>query len=133
MKKEFSTLKILVVDDTAFTRASLIKMLIGHGVEKFNITEAENGNLAYAALKARPYDLVISDLNMPMLSGLELLKKVRTSKESFKSIPFMLSTTDSEKKVIIEAISFQVSDYMLKPVSESILLEKLTTIFPGPL
>jgi len=126
---------ILVVDDTAFLRNSLVNELEALGVSRGRILTAENGKegLDYLASGAKDedqvIDLVLCDWNMPIMTGIELLKKVRNSDKPYKNIPFALVTTVSEKDKIIEALSFNLSGYILKPIDVQKLKELLINIF----
>jgi two-component system chemotaxis response regulator CheY len=134
MTKDFNNKKILVVDDTAFLRTSLIKDLVEMGFNKNYILECENGKLAYdflvtSATRAERFDLVLCDWNMPRLNGLDLLKLVRSSDQYFSTIPFVLITTVSEKEKIVEALKYQVTSYIIKPVMIKKLKETIDRIF----
>lgn len=135
MNQDYSTKRILLIDDTAFLRAGLIKILIELGFNKLNIFEAEDGKKAGDLLKAsqnNPADqfhLILSDWNMPNVSGLELLKQVRASTAYYKTVPFVLITTVSEKDKIIEALSFSLSGYLIKPLVKDKLQATLSSIF----
>lgn len=128
----FQNKKVLIVDDTAFMRMNLVKFLIELGFNNANITEADDGQKAIKRLEDSSlhcFDLVISDWNMPRVSGLELLKRIRHSKEYQKDIPFVLITTISEKDKIIEAVSHNLSGYIIKPVAKQKLEETLKHVF----
>lgn len=120
-------IKILIVDDVSSLRDLLKAYLRRLGY--LNITEADDGQHALNTLKnahenKAPFELVISDWNMPNMDGLELLKKVRAS-PSWKTLPFILLTTESEKEKVLEALKADVSNYMIKPVDEVTLKEKM--------
>ena len=126
--------RILIVDDMSSLRDLLKAYLRRLGYR--NISEAEDGRIAYQALLAAkaggsPFELVISDWNMPNLDGIELLKLVRSSAE-WKNLPFLLLTTESEKTKVLEAVLANVSNYMVKPVEEEMLKEKLKRIWEKP-
>ncbi|RYZ68650.1 MAG: response regulator [Proteobacteria bacterium] len=123
--------RILIVDDMPSLR-DLLKAYLRR-LSFRNISEADDGRMAYQALLAAkasgaPFELVISDWNMPNLDGLEFLKLVRSSPD-WKNLPFILLTTESEKAKVIEAVMAQVSNYMVKPVEENTLKEKLTKVW----
>lgn len=125
------TTRILVVDDMASLRELLKAYLHRMGFKQ--ITEAVDGRDAYQAMIAAkaagsPFELVISDWNMPNLSGLELLKLVR-SVPDWKNLPFILLTTESEKDKVLEALTAGASNYMVKPVAEKTLEEKLLRVW----
>jgi two-component system chemotaxis response regulator CheY len=123
--------KILIVDDMPSLRDLLKAYLRRLGFK--NISEADDGRNAYQSMitaKAtnNPFELVISDWNMPNMDGLELLKVTRSTTE-WKQLPFVLLTTESEKAKVLEAVLAQVSNYIVKPVEEDVLREKLTKVW----
>ena len=123
--------RILIVDDMSSLRDLLKAYLRRLGYR--NISEAEDGRVAYQALLAAkaggsPFELVVSDWNMPNLDGLELLKLIRSSGE-WKNLPFLLLTTRSEKAKVLEAVLAGVSNYMVKPVEEDMLKDKLKKVW----
>lgn len=131
MPQELKNIRIMVVDDTAFMRSTLVRLLLELGFHKDNIIQFENGRHALDRLKTsdEKFDLVLSDWNMPNLNGLEFLKLVRASNLYFRKIPFVLITTVSEKEKVVEAILFQVNGYLLKPLEMPKLKETLETIY----
>lgn len=121
------TTKILIVDDVSSLRDLLKAYLRRLGFQ--NISEADDGQNALDALwlahnSRVPFELVISDWNMPNMDGLELLKRVRQVPD-WKTLPFLLLTTESEKDKVLEAVKADVSNYIIKPVDEATLKEKL--------
>ena len=119
--------KILVVDDSLNHRQLIFDSLKKLGYK--NIVTAENVNDAFTKLNGEsdqgyPFDLVLSDLNMPGLSGLDFLKMVRET-DKFKLIPFLLITTESEKGAVIQAAINGVSSYIVKPFSVETLAKRL--------
>ncbi|PIP89406.1 MAG: response regulator [Bdellovibrionales bacterium CG12_big_fil_rev_8_21_14_0_65_38_15] len=124
MNENFKNKKILIVDDTAFMRNALCKILTELGFPLGYIEQAENGKVGLEILnktyaeKKQPFDLVFCDWNMPTMTGIEFLKAVRKSPALFKDIPFILVTTDSEKEKVIEAVKYKVTDYIIKPVTK---------------
>ncbi len=119
--------KILIVDDVQSLRDLLKAYLRRLGFQ--NISEADDGQIALDLLwqaqnSKMPFELVISDWNMPNMDGLNLLKRVRQVPD-WKNLPFILLTTESEKEKVIEAVKADVSNYMIKPVEEATLKEKL--------
>jgi len=118
--------KIIIVDDSNFTRTMLTRALKDLGYRK--VAEAESVKAAQQYLEsqdaAAPVHLIITDLNMPELSGLDLLKWLRAH-GAFNSIPVIMLTTAQEKDNIIEAGKLGVSQYMIKPFSAAQLKERL--------
>jgi len=118
--------KILIVDDFATMRRIVKNLLKQLGYE--NITEAEDGEQAYAKLKGGGFKFVVSDWNMPNLDGLGLVQKVRSDPE-LKTMPFLMVTAEAEKEKVIEAIKAGVSNYIVKPFTAETLKEKMDKIF----
>ncbi len=119
-------LKILVVDDFPTMRRIVKTLLKQNGFNNF--VEAEDGAQAYTTLqKEGDFELIVSDWNMPNMTGLELLKTVRADPK-FKTIPFLMVTAEAEKENIIEAVKSGVSNYVVKPFTGAILKEKLQRI-----
>ncbi len=119
-------MKILVVDDFATMRKIIKNILTQLGFK--NILEADDGTTALEILKKEKVDLIISDWNMPKMSGLELLKAVRSNEET-KDIPFIMVTAEAQKENILEAIKYKVSQYIVKPFTPETLKEKLEKVF----
>jgi two-component system chemotaxis response regulator CheY len=89
--------------------------------------EAEDGQAALQQLITQKVDIVFCDWNMPKMSGIELLTKIRTM-DTLKTVPFIMVTSESAKYSVIEALKAGASDYIVKPVNEKILSEKLKKI-----
>ncbi len=119
--------KILVVDDSAHIRRMVVDCLYQMGFRSYE--EAEDANEAFGILKTasespEPFNLVLSDLNMPGPSGLDFLKQIR-SLNNYKNLPFLLVTTESEKASVIEAAMSGVSSYIVKPFDVNTLSKKM--------
>jgi two-component system chemotaxis response regulator CheY len=119
------SMKILVVDDFATMRKVIRNLLKQSGYE--NIVEAEDGLLALKALKSQKIDFIISDWNMPNMSGLELLKNVRADEE-LKSLPFLMVTAEALQENVVAAVKAGVSNYIVKPFTSETLDEKIRKI-----
>lgn len=118
--------RILVVDDFSTMRRIVKGILKRLGYRE--IDEAEDGQMALKRLKETRYQLIICDWNMPVMTGLDLLKAVR-SDEELKAIPFLMVTAEAKKENILEAIQAGVSNYIVKPFTEEVLSKKLEDIF----
>jgi two-component system, chemotaxis family, chemotaxis protein CheY len=118
-------LKILVVDDFATMRKVIRNLLKQIGYE--NIVEAEDGINAMKVLKSQKVDLIVSDWNMPNMTGLELLKAVRGDDE-LKPIPFLMVTAEALQENVIAAIKAGVNNYIVKPFTAEMLNEKIKKI-----
>ncbi len=121
-------INILTVDDNK-TMLRIIHSLLNQ-IGFNNIDEAANGVKALEKLKEKKYELVISDWNMEPMSGLELLKNVR-SDEKLKSIPFLMVTAESKTENVIAAKQAGVSNYIVKPFNSETLKAKLASVL-GP-
>ena len=118
-------IKILVVDDFATMRKVVRNLLKQVGYD--DIVEAEDGVMALRALKSQKIDVVISDWNMPNMSGLELLKAVRDDAELAKT-PFLMVTAEALQDNVVAAVKAGVSDYIVKPFTAEVLNEKIVKI-----
>lgn len=121
-------IKILVVDDFSTMRKIIRNILTQLGFK--NILEADDGTTALEILNKEKIDLIISDWNMPKMSGLELLKAVR-SNENTKDIPFIMVTAEAQRENILEAIKYRVSQYVVKPFTPETLKEKIEKVLGG--
>jgi two-component system chemotaxis response regulator CheY len=124
--------KILVVDDMGTMRKIIKNMLTKMGCS--NLTEAEDGQPAWEMIQqaneqGQPYDFIVSDWNMPGMTGLELLKNIRAD-ERFKSLPFLMITAEAEQANVVIAVKAGVSNFIVKPFSIVTLKEKIDKIFP---
>jgi two-component system chemotaxis response regulator CheY len=118
-------MKILVVDDFATMRKVIRNLLKRSGYE--NITEAEDGVAAMNVLKSTKIDFVISDWNMPNMTGIELLRAVRSDNE-LCATPFLMVTAESLRDNVVEAVKAGVSNYIVKPFTAEVLGEKIDKI-----
>ena len=120
-------MEVLIVDD-----ASAMRRII-HGLLKelgFNhMREAVNGQMALDELKRKKADFVVLDWNMPVMTGIELLRAIRAD-ESLKTIPVLMVTAEAKQENIVEAVQAGVSNYIVKPFNAATLQEKLNKIFP---
>ena len=120
------SMKILVVDDFQVMRKVVITCLAQLGYK--NIVEATDGVEAFDAMNSQAFDFVITDWEMPNMSGIELLREIRKS-EDFKKIPVMMVTAEGLQENVIEAIRAGVNNYIVKPIDVDALREKMMKIF----
>jgi two-component system chemotaxis response regulator CheY len=123
--------KILIVDDLAEMREKIRKPLVQMGFRK--IIEANNGALGLdmiraAAAEKKPFYLVISDINMPTMDGLEMLAQIREQPLT-KDTPVLIMTTESEKPTVIRAVLSGISGYVVKPFNPEEIQKKVVEIF----
>jgi two-component system chemotaxis response regulator CheY len=123
--------RILVADDMPTIRELVKNQLKALGYK--NIVEASDGEQALnyvinGATSGTPIELVISDWNMPKMTGLEFLKQIRAS-DQFAKLPFVLLTSESERDQVTEAIMAGVSQYIVKPFAAKAFEEKLKGVW----
>lgn len=118
-------ISILVVDDIENMRKLIASMLIKLKFSK--IAMAANGREAWAKIQTEHFDLIVADWNMPNMSGLDLLKAIR-SDDKFANMPVLMITAEAVKENIVEAAKFKVNGYIVKPFSPATLEQKIEDI-----
>lgn len=121
-----TSMRLLVVDDFSTMRRIIKNILRQIGFN--NIDEADDGTTAWEVLNKGGIDFIISDWNMPNMTGIELLRKVRASEE-FSDLPFLMVTAEAQQENIIEAVQAKVSNYIVKPFTAETLKQKIDKIF----
>ncbi|ACM92445.1 response regulator DrrA [Nautilia profundicola AmH] len=121
-----SNKKVLVVDDDPINRKLIVKILSKKG---FEAIEAGNGVEAFTALENNDVDLILLDIVMPVMDGIEFLKEIKT-KPAYINLPIVILTTDDSKKM--EAKDLGADDVIIKPVSAIELLETIERLFNKP-
>jgi len=121
-----TTMKILVVDDFQTMRRIIRNYLRQLGFN--NVEEAEDGDVALAKLNEADFDFVITDWNMPKMTGIDLLKKIRAV-GNLKNIPVLIITAEAEKENVVQAAQAGVNDYIVKPFTPEVLQTKIEKIF----
>jgi two-component system, chemotaxis family, chemotaxis protein CheY len=117
--------QILVVDDSAAIRKILQRVLRQTGMSIGAIHEAGDGQQALETLAAQKVDLVLSDINMPNMDGLQLLASLRASAE-WRNIPVVMITTEGGEMKVAEAVKLGASGYVRKPFTADQIKEKLS-------
>jgi two-component system, chemotaxis family, chemotaxis protein CheY len=120
-----SDLKFLIVDDFSTMRRIVRGLLKEMGCN--NAEEAEDGAVALNMLKAGKYDFVVSDINMPNMTGFDLLAAIKKD-ESLKHLPVLMVTAEARKEDIIRAAQDGAAGYIVKPFTKATLEEKLQKI-----
>ncbi len=108
----YKDMTVLVVDDFSTMRRIVRNVL--RELDFKNILEADDGTTAVEILATQKIDLIVSDWNMPKMTGLELLKFVRAN-DKIKDTPFLMVTAEAQKENIVEAVKAKVSNYIVKP------------------
>ena len=124
-----STVEIMVVDDQRAMRALVRDSLAQIGCAR--VSECGDGHEALQSLRARPVHLVVSDLNMPVMDGLTLLRAVR-SEPSLANTAFIMLTSSGDVELVKQAIALGVNNYLVKPFTLGTLKRKIEAVF-GPL
>ena len=119
-------MKILVVDDMVTMRRIVKNILKQLGFA--NVEEAENGQEALQKLRADSYGFVVSDWNMPVMTGIDMLRAIRAD-EKLKTTPVLMVTAEAQQSNLVEAVQAGVSNYIVKPFTAETLQEKITKIF----
>ena len=120
-----SPIKYLVVDDFSTMRRIVKNLLQELGYQ--NVQEADDGKTAWPMLQSGGFDFVITDWNMPLMPGLDLLKAIRAD-EKLKGLPVLMVTAEAKREQIVEAVQAGVSGYVVKPFTAETLKQKLDKI-----
>ncbi len=120
-----AALRFLVVDDFSTMRRIVKGLLKDMGVD--NAEEAEDGIQALEKLKEQPFDFVVSDINMPNMTGFELLAAIKAD-EALKHLPVLMVTAEARKEDIVLAARSGAAGYIVKPFTKATLEEKVQKI-----
>lgn len=116
---------VLIVDDSAAIRKILQRVLRQTEMPIGNIHEAGDGVEALAMLQQQTVGLILSDINMPNMDGLEMLGKIKTM-DADKTVPVIMITTEGNQNKVMEAVSLGTAGYVRKPFTTEQIKEKLT-------
>lgn len=117
--------RFLIVDDFPTMRRIVRNLLTELGFRQ--VEEASDGRAALELLKQQPFDFVISDINMPRMSGYDLLRQVRAD-ATLKAVPVLLIIGEANKDDVVQAIRLGANGTILKPLTKSTLEEKVRNI-----
>jgi len=115
--------RFLVVDDFSTMRRVVRGLLKDMGFA--NVEEADDGVSALARLKSRPFDFVVCDIGMPIMSGIDLLKAVRAD-ATLRHLPVLMVTAEARKDDIVLAVQHGAAGYLVKPFTKTALEERIT-------
>ncbi len=121
---ESSQMYALVADDSGVIRTLVKQALVELGASK--IDEAVDGREAIEQIGQHTYDFVVTDLNMPYYSGLDVVKAVRITGNT---CPVVMQTTEADKNRVLQAIAAGVNDYVLKPFTKESMIQRLERFF----
>lgn len=119
-------MKILIVDDFSTMRRIIKNLLRDLGFT--NTQEADDGLTALPMLKSGDFDFLVTDWNMPGMTGIDLLKQVRAD-EKLAELPTLMVTAEAKRDQIVEAAQAGVNGYVIKPFTAAVLKEKIEKIF----
>ncbi len=119
-------IKILVVDDAPMIRRIIKNLLKEMGYQ--HIEEAEDGQVALQKLRSQKFDFVITDWNMPNLTGIELVEEIRKD-PALKHLPILMVTAEAKKENVILALKTGVNNYISKPFTPDKIKQKIEAIF----
>lgn len=120
---QFQDMKVVIVDDSDFSRSIIRKMLTEEGIQV--IGEANSAESALVTIKEKKPNIVITDIVMPEISGIELTEKIN---QNFDEISVIVVSSLSQEHVVLEAIGAGASDFIAKPVQKQQLLDSLEKI-----
>ena len=109
-----SEIQALIVDDSSVMRKIVERSLRQAGIELSEVMEAGSGVEALAALQSKKPDLILSDINMPAMNGLEFVKKLQDF-DNMKDVPVVMITTEASESHVVEALSYGAKGYIRKP------------------
>ena len=118
-------MKFLIVDDFSTMRRIVRGLLKEIGYN--NAEEAEDGSVALNMLKNSKFDFVVSDINMPVMTGFELLSAIKAD-ETLKHLPVLMVTAEARKEDIVRAAQDGAAGYIVKPFTKATLEEKVQKI-----
>jgi two-component system, chemotaxis family, chemotaxis protein CheY len=122
--EETLSVNVLIVDDSAAIRKILHRTLLQADIAVENIYEAGDGVQALEILKGRSVGLVLSDINMPNMDGIQLLQQLRAT-DQWKNLPVLMITTEGSQAKVMEAVELGASGYVRKPFTSEQIKEKV--------
>ena len=109
-----SQIRALIVDDSSVMRKIVERSLRQAGLDLSSVSQAGNGAEALGILDTNPVDLILSDINMPIMDGLEFVRQLQTV-EKLRGIPVVMITTEGSETNVVQALSFGAKGYIRKP------------------
>jgi two-component system chemotaxis response regulator CheY len=122
-----SKIRALIVDDSSVMRKIVERSLRQAGIELQEVFEAGNGAEALESLKDHPVDLVLCDINMPVMDGLEFVRRAATI-DSAKVVPIIMITTEGSESHVVQALSAGARGYIRKPFTPEQVREQVLPI-----
>jgi two-component system chemotaxis response regulator CheY len=125
-----SELRVLIVDDSSVMRKIVERSLRQAGLQLKEVFEAGNGVEAMARMQQTRVDLILSDINMPTMDGLELVRQLQ-GVENAKGVPIVMITTEAGETHVVKALSSGASGYIRKPFSADQIKERVIPLLQG--
>jgi two-component system, chemotaxis family, chemotaxis protein CheY len=125
-----SGLRVLIVDDSSVMRKIVDRSLRQAGLELTEVFEASNGAEALARVQETRVDLILSDINMPTMDGLELVRQLQAL-DNAKGVPIVMVTTEAGESHVVQALSSGARGYIRKPFSPDQIKERLIPLLAG--
>jgi len=122
--------RVLIVDDSSVMRKIVGRSLRQAGLEMQEVLEASNGSEALTVAREHPLDLILTDINMPMMDGLEFVRQLRRI-EAAKDIPVIMVTTEAGEAHVVQALSSGASGYIRKPFTPDQIKERVIPLLRG--
>jgi two-component system chemotaxis response regulator CheY len=122
--------RVLIVDDSSVMRKIVGRSLRQAGLEAIEVLEASNGSEALSSVRENSFDLILSDINMPLMDGLEFVRQLRCI-EAAKQIPVIMITTEAGEGHVVEALSLGASGYIRKPFTPDQIKERVIPLLRG--
>lgn len=119
--------RVLIVDDSSVMRKIIERSLRQAGLDLGEVVEAGNGIEALAAVRAGVFDLILSDINMPAMDGIEFLRQLG-SVEGAKGTPVVMVTTEGSETRVVEALSIGAKGYIRKPFTPDQIKERVSPL-----
>ena len=115
-------MRVLIIDDSRAARMAVVRIMKDL---QYDTVEAENGEEAILKLQTEgPFDLAMVDWNMPVMSGYDFVKAVRKNSK-YSNLVLIMVTTENEMSQVVKAISAGANEYIMKPFTDEVVLEKL--------
>ena len=122
--------RVLIVDDSSVMRKIVGRSLRQAGLEVAEVLEASNGSEALSFVKEQSPDLILSDINMPLMDGLEFVRQLRCI-ETAKDIPVVMITTEAGEAHVVQALNAGASGYIRKPFTSDQIKERIIPLLRG--
>ena len=120
---------VLIVDDSSVMRKIVLRALMQAGLEFSSVLEAADGREALEHVRSRRVDLILSDISMPVMDGLELLRQIK-NQQLARGVPVVMITTEGSEQHVLQAIEGGARGYIRKPFTPEQVKERLLPLIP---